>query len=250
MNTLKVKNIIIGQGIPKICVSITGKSFEKIVEQSMKILHSCADIVEWRVDYFEDIFNINSILTTLKQIRNILSNIPIIFTLRSQNQGGNLHIDINYYINLNKIVCDSQLADFIDIELYTAKEYILDIIEYAHNKNCYLICSYHNFNKTPTTEKMISILEKMNSLNCDILKLSVMPHNNLDVLHLLTATTKANVQKPIITISMSKLGTISRISGQLFGSSITFACIDKSSAPGQIQASTLKHTLKLLNISR
>lgn len=247
MNTLKVKNIVIGEGKPKICVSITGNSTDEIIKQSSEILNSYADIAEWRVDYFKDVFNINSVLNTLKQIRNILVDIPLIFTFRTSNEGGNLYISTKDYINLNKEVCKSNLVDFIDIELNTAKNDIKNISEYAHNNNCYLICSHHNFDETPSTDIMISILEEMNALNCDILKLAVMPNNNLDVINLLTATTLANVSKPIVTMSMSKLGSISRISGEIFGSSITFGCIGESSAPGQIEINKLKSTLDLLH---
>ena len=247
MNTLKVKNITIGEGLPKICVSITGKNINEITNQAIEIYDSCADIAEWRVDYFEDVFKFDTVINTLNKIREILVDTPIIFTFRTDNEGGNLHINVKDYIELNKIICDSNLADFVDIELDTATEYVSEMVEYCHNHNCYLICSHHNFNQTPSTQVMISILEKMNDLNCDILKLAVMPNDKLDVINLLTATTTAKVQHPVVTMSMSKLGAISRISGEIFGSSITFGSIGECSAPGQIEINSLRKTLDLLH---
>ena len=39
---------------------------------------------------------------------------------------------------------------------------------------------------------------------------------------------------PIIAISMGKLGIVSRLCGEVFGSAMTFASVGDSSAPGQI----------------
>ena len=33
MNTIKIKNIEIGQGIPKVCIPLTGRNREEIVEE-------------------------------------------------------------------------------------------------------------------------------------------------------------------------------------------------------------------------
>ena len=33
MNTIKIKNVEIGKGIPKICIPLTGKNREEIIEE-------------------------------------------------------------------------------------------------------------------------------------------------------------------------------------------------------------------------
>ena len=52
---------------------------------------------------------------------------------------------------------------------------------------------------------------------------------------------------PIITISMGKKGMISRMSGEVFGSCLTFASGIKASAPGQIEAKDLKSSLEIIH---
>ena len=51
----------------------------------------------------------------------------------------------------------------------------------------------------------------------------------------------------LITMSMGKLGMVSRISGELFGSCVTFAAGKKASAPGQIAMDDLKNILQILS---
>ena len=55
MNTVTMKNVEFGAGVPKICVPICGKSKEDVLEQAKIILDTPADIIEWRMDWFEGI---------------------------------------------------------------------------------------------------------------------------------------------------------------------------------------------------
>ena len=68
-------------------------------------------------------------------------------------------------------------------------------------------------------------------------KLPVMPQNKRDVLTLLAATEEMvtdYADRPIITMSMAGTGVISRLCGEVFGSSMTFGAAKKASAPGQM----------------
>ena len=44
---------------------------------------------------------------------------------------------------------------------------------------------------------------------------------------------------PVVAISMGAMGSVSRMTGEIFGSAMTFASAGKSSAPGQINADEL-----------
>ena len=82
---------------------------------------------------------------------------------------------------------------------------------------------------------MISILCEMQSCGADIAKLAVMPKSIQDVLNLMLASAKAfeNLNIPLITMSMGKLGSFSRVAGLLTGSCATFGSYGQESAPGQ-----------------
>ena len=52
---------------------------------------------------------------------------------------------------------------------------------------------------------------------------------------------------PLITMSMGQSGIISRLSGEIFGSAVTFGTIGAASAPGQIDLDSLRMVLQLLH---
>ena len=52
MNTVQVKNTVIGEGRPKICVPIVGKTKTDILEEAKKITTLPVDVVEWRIARF------------------------------------------------------------------------------------------------------------------------------------------------------------------------------------------------------
>jgi len=53
-----------------------------------------------------------------------------------------------------------------------------------------------------------------------------------------------HADRPIIAISMSDNGTVSRIAAEAFGSAVTFGAASKASAPGQIGVEDLREALE------
>lgn len=57
MKMLKIRNVALEKGIPKICVSLLGDNKEEIQKELKIIKNSPATIVEWRVDKFKDVLD-------------------------------------------------------------------------------------------------------------------------------------------------------------------------------------------------
>ena len=77
-----------------------------------------------------------------------------------------------------------------------------------------------------------------------------MPKSTGDVLTLLAATAEMHekyADRPIITMSMSAKGVVSRLSCEAFGSAMTFGAAGQASAPGQIPVEQLKQALDILH---
>ena len=53
MNTVKIRDIEIGAGAPKIIVPIVGVTKEDIIEEAKTFDSIPIDVVEWRVDWFD-----------------------------------------------------------------------------------------------------------------------------------------------------------------------------------------------------
>ena len=249
MKNICIKDIVIGQGRPKICIPIVANDIEEAKKQAAEIITYPADLIEFRADFLEKCFDVEYTIEVIKEVNNIISN-PIIYTFRTGKEGGEKEISSDNYVNLIKRVLESGTIDLIDIEMFMGDEIVSDLIKEAHECGVKVIMSNHEFTKTPIKKELIGRLVKMQKLGADIAKIAVMPNNKMEVLTLLEATVEAyeeHMDIPIVTMSMGKYGMISRMAGEVFGSAITFGCVGKTSAPGQIEVNNLDTALEMIH---
>ena len=250
MNPVIVRKIKIGEGIPKICVPIVGTTVDEIINEAHQLKDVSKDLVEWRADWFDDIFDFEKVKTVLLQLRKELEETPLLFTFRTAKEGGEKTIDDGTYIALNKVAVESGKVDLVDVEWFAGKTVVEEVLNTAHQNQVKVIASNHDFEKTPSKEEIISRLQKMQEMGADILKIAVMPKSSKDVITLLAATEEMSTnyaKQPIVTMSMSRDGVISRLAGEIFGSAITFGAAGKASAPGQISVQELRKVLEILH---
>ena len=253
MNTVKVRDIEIGAGAPKIIVPIVGVTKNDIIEEA-KTFHSIpVDVVEWRVDWFEGVFDFAQVEDVLKDLREALGNIPLLMTFRTSKEGGEKAIEPAAYAELNIKAAQTGYVDLIDVEIFTGDEIVKKIIDGAHAAGVKVIASNHDFFKTPAKADIIYRLRKMQDMNADIPKIAVMPQNSnlrnicVHILHFAQEMATNYADRPIITMSMAGTGVISRLCGEVFGSSMTFGAAKKASAPGQMGVNDLSTVLDLLH---
>ena len=250
MNTVKVRNTVIGEGMPKICVPIVGITKEAILDEARAITKLPADVVEWRIDWFENVFDFDKLVDVLKDLREVLGDMPLLMTFRTSKEGGEKAIEDEVYADINIKAAQTGYVDLVDVEVFTGDEIVKKIIDGAHAAGVKVVASNHDFFKTPDKDDIVGRLRKMQDLGADIPKIAVMPQNKKDVLTLLAATEEmANeyADRPIITMSMAGTGVISRLAGEVFGSALTFGAAAKASAPGQMGVEDLKTILTLLH---
>ena len=250
MKTVYIKDLAIGEGRPKICVPICGKTKEAILEEATKILELPADLVEWRGDWYDDIFDSECLVDVLDSLRNVLGDMPLLFTFRSIQEGGEKPITPEKYLKLAEVVCGTKKADAFDVELFMDSRINPQIVKLVHESDMVVIASNHDFIKTPAKDELTRRMILMDEMGADILKIAVMPKSTTDVLELLLATEEMGrlySDKPVITMSMGPLGLISRLAGETFGSALTFGAGEKASAPGQIPAKQLKDILNSIH---
>lgn len=248
---VEVRGVKIGEGVPKICVPIVGKTKEEILAAAKSFADVKMDVVEWRVDWFDGVFDFAQVEDVLKDLRPALGNTPILFTFRTSKEGGEKAIEPDVYVELNKKAAATGLVDLVDVEAFTGDSYVKEIIEAAHER-VWRCRSNHDFDKTPDKDDIVGRLRKMQELDADIPKIAVMPQNKKDVLTLLAATEEMvseYADRPIITMSMAGTGLISRLCGEVFGSALTFGAVGKASAPGQMNAADLNTVLNLIHES-
>ena len=250
MKTVKIRNVEIGAGIPKICVPIVGVTKEDILEQAKALQSLPVDVVEWRIDWFENVFDFEALKDTLTDLRAALGGLPLLMTFRTSKEGGEKAIDAEAYAELNIRAAQTGLVDLVDVEVFTGDEIVSRIIREAHAAGVKVVASNHDFDKTPDKDDIVSRLRKMQAMDADIPKIAVMPRSKRDVLTLLAATEEMATDyadRPIITMSMAGTGVISRLCGEVFGSALTFGAAGKASAPGQMGVQDLSTVLGLLH---
>ncbi|MBU3191463.1 type I 3-dehydroquinate dehydratase [Clostridium bowmanii] len=247
---VKIKDVTIGEGLPKICVPMVGETIPELIAEAVFLKELDLDVVEWRVDFFKDVINIDKVKQALQAIREVLVEKPIIFTFRSAKEGGHKQVNTAFYLELNKVIAESNLVEVIDVELFNDEKDVKALVEVAHANGVAVIISNHDFHRTPEKQEIISRLCKAQELGGDLPKIAVMPTCAEDVIILLDATrimSEEYARGPIITMSMAGKGIISRLSGELFGSALTFGSAKKVSAPGQISVVELRKTIDLLH---
>ncbi len=249
-HTVEVRGVRIGEGIPKIIVPIVAETREEILRDARNLRESGCDLVEWRADWFDNVFSFDRVREILEELRGILGDRPLLFTFRTKKEGGEKEIDPEAYAELNIRAAETGSVDLIDAELFTGDEIVSRMITEAHAACVKVITSSHDFQHTPEKQEILARLLKMKTLGADILKVAVMPESRRDVITLLDATesfSSENPDVPIITMSMSGCGLVSRLSGESFGSAATFGAVGKTSAPGQIDAETLGNILEVIH---
>lgn len=262
MQTVRIGQIEIGKGTPKIIAPITSPTIESARASAEMLADFPVDLVEWRIDMLEGAVQETSdgfmpdlsFITDALESLHAVSPVPLIGTFRTMEEGGSCPISEQGYCQLIKHLCSSRKVSLVDVEAFHKSRQAEELISYAHSCRIPVIASCHNFRETPAKEDIVGRLRSMqDDLGGDILKIAVMPGNRADVITLLTATeemTSKYAHRPVIAISMGALGVASRVCGHLFGSAATFASMSqRASAPGQLDVNSTKSVLNILTIS-
>ena len=82
MKPLRIKNLVLGQGIPNICIPMTGKNEEELLKELAYIREFTPDLVEWRVDCLKNQESMWEMLKDNK--RQFRRNSPFIYLPHSR----------------------------------------------------------------------------------------------------------------------------------------------------------------------
>ena len=249
----EVRNVKFGGAIPAVAIPVSGRTEAEICAEAAAA-RGAADLIELRADAFEGIHDTMRLLSLLANVRAAFDG-PILFTLRSEREGGLFTSDPEEYLDILRIAISSGCIDLIDIELGT--EITAEAIEYgistaqmlaeeAKSFGIRVVMSEHDFTSTHRSADIYAAMERMRDCGADIAKGAYMPKTAEDTDEVLAAGLRAKreLDIPTILISMGEPGRMTRTFGEVFGSAVTFACLDgKSSAPGQLEAHDMMEIL-------
>lgn len=245
---MKIKNIDIGEGRPKVVVSFTGHSAEEVEAEiaEAKKYGRKFDIVEIRSDSFEAM-NHQDHFNLVDDVIEEMKDYPIIYTYRTNSEGGSGTKSAAEYESLLADAIENCDIDIVDIEFFMYEDIVNKLIERAKKKGVAVLLSQHDFQDTPHFDEMMATYKNMYERGGDILKLAYKPADGRDVLSVLSAVhdarQKFNCQ--VVGISMGESGKITRVAGGVFGSCLTYGHLVNQAAPGQVHAGNLKEYLNI-----
>ncbi len=220
---------------PKTICPIFAHSTDIFLQELKKMDQSGCDYIEIRLDSL-----INEDKNWFDFFKESITGIqkPIIATIRTAGEGGQVSLKADEY------------CLYIEL-LFTLHKILVDVelpfIPHLKNVDAYrsrMILSKHFFDFTPDNLK--EIWNSMEEYKPYIQKLACMPQSEDDAARLLISCYEHKTASKKIAISMSKMGTVSRIAGFAFGSEFTFTTISESSAPGQIPLEKMNDIMDLL----
>jgi len=207
---------------PRICASIVSNDLE-----AAKSVEPIVDLFEVRIDLIGDGWQ-----ELARQLKK-----PWIACNRSADEGGSW--EGSEAKRREELLSALELgAGIIDIELVTGnRQEMVQLIK----KRAQCLLSFHDFEKTPSLDRMRELIEKQLEAGADICKVVTTAQkfeDNLAVLQLISDFPKARV----VAFAMRPLGFTSRIMCPLVGGDFIYASIEtgKEAAPGQITVGDLR----------
>ena len=206
-----------------ICLSLGNLNFDDIVTHLKNVA-----MAEIRID----LLNLNSkeLETIFKLHKNLIA------TYRTKNDFVTMVPILTHAI--------SSGCAYVDIDINTPEAYLTKLIKAAQSNDCKIILSYHNFDKTPNTQSLISIADRLFSSGANIAKIACMAHKPSDCARILGLY--ENYQN-LMAFCMGPIGMITRIAAPMLGAPFTYASVGNwETAPGQlnyIEAVSILNTL-------
>ena len=218
-----------------ICIPIACPDIKDIFPKIDKAVSLGADLIELRLDYVK-----NLEIDLLKDLKKThYESIPIIFTYRKSSEGGAVNIGENRRLSIINDLIELK-PSYMDLEYTIKKENLAQLVKKCRDHNVKIILSFHNFINTPPLTVLLDTVKQMEKIGHDILKLIVMAtdiYDNIIIFELLKQVSK---DKKIVSFCMGNFGIVSRIFSPFFGGQFTFASLEVSTAPGQIQILEMK----------
>jgi 3-dehydroquinate dehydratase I len=253
MRPITIRDVVIGEGRVKAIVPITGTTADEAMAQARVIGASAqTDVVEFRIDFLDVALDAAKLAALGPKVASELKGKPLIVTFRTKAEGGNKAIADADYGALYETLLKAQFADLIDVEMFRSEAMVRRLVAAAHNVGAFIVMSSHDFASTPPAAELLARLRRQQELGADVLKLAVMPRDPADVLELLHATwemASRYAERPMMTMSMGGTGVVSRLAGEIFGSSMCFGMIGRASAPGQVEVDRLTDVLDIVHRS-
>ncbi len=218
---LKKREFIIAVPIPVRNVETVSK-----VKSVISKYRDVIDIVEFRLDYLEDIDDVESVTNEILRI-----NHPKIITIREVSEGG--FREISHQVKL-KVISDLQSMEstYVDLEYNFFNRYSIDVSKYSG-----VIISEHYINDKPVLNELLTKLKTLDvNPYIDVYKIAVSVNNLQELKLLIDFTIEAERIKNRIYLAVMPMCNCKlwRIIFPILRSKIMYCSLIETTAKGQL----------------
>lgn len=248
MKTANWRGVALGEGLPKVCVSVMGGTQAELAKNAARAQMAGAQILELRIDHYDAMPDVKAAIAACRAVREAAEDLPLLFTMRTVRDGGLGSGNEAAYEALLCGVAAAGVCDALDIELSVGEAAFARIAAAAHAADCGVVGSSHEFGAIGDVSKVAHWLQQQAALGADVCKAAVMPQSREEAFALMLEMVRAGVALPVpyAGIVMGGHGVLSRVGAQAMGSCLTFGAVGEASAPGQIGAQKLAQMLREL----
>lgn len=118
MNTVKVRDIEIGAGAPKIIVPIVGVT-KTISSKKQNFPFDSSWRCRMACRLVRGVFDFAQVEDVLKDLREAPPAIPLLMIFRTSKEGGEKAIEPTAYAELNIKAAQTGYVDLVDVEIFT-----------------------------------------------------------------------------------------------------------------------------------
>jgi 3-dehydroquinate dehydratase type I len=223
----------------RVCVSFIPETVTEALKLVEKAENRGADFIEIRLDTFREYDVLSDIPAC--------SKLPMIATNKSVKHHGKF-LGSETERNQTLLNAAEKGFEYVDLDLSTSE--LESIVNGVHSLGVKSIISFHDFNETPSLQKMEGILKKEIASEADVCKIIATAKSVDDNLTVLNFVSKASKTAKTVCFCMGELGKTSRLLSPLFGGFFTFASLErgKETAAGQLTVQEMKAVYETLGL--
>lgn len=215
----------------EVCVAIPPETVDEAIDLIHKAEADHADLIEVRLDNFQNHSNIAEIPSCTKT--------PLIATNKPTKFGGKYS---GNEIKRQNILIEAAKNGFeyIDVDLGTPNQ--TEFIDRLHGLGAKTVVSFHDVQRTPPISELSRIFELEIAAGADICKIVTTAKHVEDNLTVLKFVAFASKKADLVCFAMGKLGRPSRLLSPVFGAFFTFASLDedRKTAKGQLSVKEMQ----------
>jgi 3-dehydroquinate dehydratase/shikimate dehydrogenase len=228
---------------PSIFVALAGPTLATL-EEHIGRLSGLPVGYEFRLDYLQDFTGLE------ERLRELLAKLhfpPVIATCRRTEAGGQFSGDVEQQIKVLQAAVAAGCR-WVDVEIESVEKAGAAILKRLAPAR--IICSYHNFDRTPPLAPIYSRLAK---LPVHVVKIATHARELGDTLKLhKLITAKARRSPRLVAFGMGPSGLPARLLAVRWGCPFTYASAGNhlAIAPGQLPAETMRNTYRVDRLDR